>query len=336
MLKNKYRILRKILIPLSYSIILLAISTIIYEISLSKPFEDNTNFGKNYQGSIIPIKTIDTLDDFEFPIANNTVIKGLSYFTLAKDEKTVQKKYYYLKTIRTLTKALSTSLKGESDAKINSILYFHLAYSYILFGEEYFSISLKYLLQAEKMNKIDNLLSQVSDSGKLYLLDLYEIVGSIYFQLGRFENTIEYILKAKIINNNIYYDLLLAYSYYEINEYRESYNYFKNILYNFDNTGLPKKLKQNIILGMSMLLYLNENYFESIDYINKYIKNYEDSAEIRYQLGKIYETLSFKEKNDKKQKEYINKAINEWKKSIKLQANYGKPMLKLLRYNAKL
>jgi tetratricopeptide (TPR) repeat protein len=336
MFEDKYTIIRKILLPLSYGIILIALSIIIYQITVESPLLVNKK-DKVFSDSIIPLSVDGDFDDLELSVDMDLMIKGLSYFNVAKNEKSTLKKDYYLKTIRTLTKVIASSLKGEETSDINSVLYYHLAYSYLLFGEEFFEISLNYLIQAEKLNKNDlKLDNTTNEDGKLYILELYEIIGSIYFQLGEYNSSIEYFLKAKKLNVDIVYDLILAQSYYEIENYKNSYKYFEQIYNetkNKKNTPINENMIKVVLLRMCKLHYLMEDYIGAISYYETYAKEYGNSAEIRYVLGKIYETLSFKEENSKKQKQYLDKAIEEWKKSIKLKPNYGRAMLKLWRYN---
>ncbi|MFW5799873.1 MAG: CDC27 family protein, partial [Spirochaetota bacterium] len=271
------------------------------------------------------------------------LIKGLSYFNVAQKEDEENKNIYYLKSIRVLTEAITEAIYKDNINELNSILFYHLAYSYLLFGEEYFAISLNYFNHAEKLNNEDKLLMKGKREGKIYLLELFEISGSVYFQLGQYKNTIEYFDKAKTLNSdNILYDLVLAKSYYEIGEYEKSYEYYNFVLNNYDkektykNEIINDEIIEQIKLHIPRLQYLMKNYHSAISYYKKYIKEYGDSAELRYIIGKIYETLSFIENNKQKQKEYINKAIEQWKKSIIIKPDYGRSMLKLWRYNAQI
>jgi tetratricopeptide (TPR) repeat protein len=271
------------------------------------------------------------------PINMDLMIKGLSYFTVAKNISHDKKREYYLKTIRTLTGVISRSILEKSNAKINSLVYFHLAYSYLLFGEEYFDISLRYFNASEKYNQEDKLLSRKKDEEKLPLLELYEVTGSIYFQLGQYENAKEYFLKAKKLNmNEVMYNLILAHSYYETGSYEEAYINYKIVLENFNTTDNPiftEEFKRELFLILAKINYVKKDYINAIDFYEDYIKDYGDSAEIRYIIGKIYETLSFQEKNNESRDKYMKKAIEQWKKSLEIKPNYGKSRLKLWRYN---
>ena len=343
--KNNYTIIRKILIPLSYLIILIGGAIVIYYLFFNESFSvlnmDKASITE--QSSIIPIETGSNTVDLELSVDMDLMVKGLSYFNVAKNETKEEKKKYYLKTIRTLTKVISKSIVEREKAEINSLLYYHLAYTYLLFGEQFFDISMKYFKQAEVLNKDDTLLTTTENYGRLYILELYEIMGSIYFQLGQYEGALEYFTKAENLNpQDVVYKLILAQSYYKVEDYEKAFDFYKLILNDSDkyiksnHPIINKELVKKILLHICELYYLNKDYSNAIIYYNVYIEQYGESAELRYTLGKIYETLSFKVKTKAKQKKYLNKAIEQWKKAVELKPGYGKAMLKLWRYNVKI
>ncbi len=335
---SNYSKTRKILIPISYIIFLIAIGIIFYKIVTNNPFSEELIDENNYKlyDSLLPLNAEDA-DDLELPINMDLMIKGLSYFTVAKNISHEKKREYYLKTIRTLTELISSSIIDNNDKEINSLVYFHLAYSYLLFGEEYFDISLRYFNASEKLNLKDRLLSRKKDEEKLPLLELYEVTGSIYFQLGQYENAKEYFLKAIQINNkSVIYNLILAHSYYETGYYKEAYINYKTVLENFNTTDNPiftEELKRELFLILAKINYVLKEYLIAIDFYKDYINIYGDGAEIRYIIGKIYETLSFNVNNKNEREQYMQKAIEQWKKSLEHKPNYGKSRLKLWRYN---
>lgn len=344
--KNNYKILRKILLPLSYLVILIGGAIVIYYLFFDESF-NALSMNKDAlaeQTSILPIRTgTDDNDELELSVDMDLMIKGLSYFNVAKNETKEEKKKYYLKTIRTLTEVISESIIEQNKSEINSLLYYHLAYTYLLFGEQFFDISLKYFTQAEILNKDDSLLNTTENYGRLYILELYEIMGSIYFQLGQYEGSIEYFNKALEQNQqDVIYKLILAQSYYKTENYEKAFEYYELILNDSDkyiksnHPIINKDLVEKILHHICELYYLNKDYTNAIIYYNVYIEQYGDSAELRYTLGKIYETLSFKVKTKSKQKKYLSKAIDEWKKAIELKPGYGKAMLKLWRYNVEI
>lgn len=332
--------IRKILMPISYIVIIIALVIIVFQVvGDNKLLDSGDSKEENISGSIIPVDSGSVDSDLELNVDIDLMIKGLSYFNLAKNGDKEKKNEYYLKTIRTLTSLIASNLSGDENSEINSIVYYHLAYSYLLFGEEYFAISLKYLLKAEELNKKDNLLAKVKNGGKMSLLELYEITGSIYYQLNQYENTIEYFNKAKELNeSDKIYDIILAQSYYEIGKYKESFEYYKKVLEDRKQIDVIKdgELTKSILLQVSKLHYEMGDYLEAVDSYKRYINLYGETAELRYMLGKIYETLSFKAKTKAKSQTYLKKAISEWKKSLELKPDYGRAMLKLWRYNEKI
>jgi outer membrane protein assembly factor BamD (BamD/ComL family) len=136
--------------------------------------------------------------------------------------------------------------------------------------------------------------------------------------------------------NEVMYNLILAHSYYETGSYEEAYINYKIVLENFNTTDNPiftEEFKRELFLILAKINYVKKDYINAIDFYEDYIKDYGDSAEIRYIIGKIYETLSFQEKNNESREKYMKKAIEQWKKSLELKPNYGKSRLKLWRYN---
>ncbi len=147
-----------------------------------------------------------------------------------------------------------------------------------------------------------------------------------YFIGNDFQSSIEEILK--VLDNKLpteqrtEFNLVLGYSYFNLNDYKNSSLYFKKYFEN--NSGEYSSSDIDPLLRLADSYYASKQFVKSIDTYNKLLDiNESNKNYINYQIGLCYYGIN----NFTKSVEYMDKVINNFEKSLDDDATFRKAQI---------
>ena len=260
-------------------------------------------------------KTIYELGDHDLSIAVLEKITNLyPNFKSDEVESLLSENYFMTNNYNKIIKYLNSKKNISDDDKIkfqyvtfqkginefnrgsfkNSIIYFNLSQRYIL----------------------DN---------NIYLKSIKN-KAEAYFIGNDFQSSIDEILK--VLNKKLptkqrkEFNLLLGYSYFNINDYKNSSFYLNNYFKNTSNKYSSNDIDP--LLRLADSYYASKQFVKSIDTYNKLLDlNESNKNYINYQIGLCYYGIN----NFTKSVEYMDKVINNSEKSLDDDATFRKAQI---------
>lgn len=220
------------------------------------------------------------------PLDSGTLIfSGFSFFHKGIAEVTIEKKLAYIdQAIQVLRKALLIQ-----DSPLRSEIYYILGKAYFHKGKYYSDLSIAFLKRALEMNYTAS--------------DVFEYLGLAYSQIGKYNESNDYFMKAAESNAS---DLLLwtlGQTNFQMGKFDTAISYLKNSI----NKTQDRNLEQRCRFLLGEIYMKTKQWDKAESEYNLILSKNANSADAHYFLGEIFLQQGNKEK-----------ARAEWRKAFKI------------------
>ena len=219
------------------------------------------------------------------------VYNGLSYFYRGTSQYSLEEKIPLFDTaLINLRRALLVS----SDSITGKVKYI-MGKCYFQKGKFYSDLAIKYLEESIEAGYTDD--------------DSNEYLGLLYSRIGRFNESIEYYLKAVEVKPSDMLYLVLAQTYYQQGDKQSSEDYLAKTLAETADFSIEQKARY--LLGN--ILIESGEYERAESEYRKILEKNEKAADAHYYLGDIYDKMGDSVK-----------ARYEWRKCLEIDSyHYG-------------
>jgi len=211
--------------------------------------------------------------------------------------------YYYISTSLTgdekeesIDKAITYLRKGITLSTFDDILtktYYILGMSYFKKGAYYYELAATYLGKALKSGYTDD--------------SLFEILGYCYYKLGDYDESINYMQRAKSVNPKDIVLLFLAYAYKNKGMYESAKNELDRLIQESNDDAILEEA----FAALAWIDFQEERYGNAKAHLARVFELNENSAEAHYLYGNIFE----------KEGDLIS-ARKEWRLALKIDPKH--------------
>jgi tetratricopeptide (TPR) repeat protein len=211
--------------------------------------------------------------------------------------------YYYISTSLTgdekeesIDKAITYLRKGITLSTFDDILtktYYILGMSYFKKGAYYYELAATYLGKALNSGYTDD--------------SLFEILGYCYFKLGDYDESINYMQRAKSVNPKDIVLLFLAYAYKNKGMYESAKNELDRLIKESNDDAILEEA----FAALAWIDFQEERYGIAKTHLARVFELNENSAEAHYLYGNIFE----------KEGDLIS-ARKEWRLALKIDPKH--------------
>lgn len=243
---------------------------------------------KNY------LDLIDRMDDelkaFPFKV-EFLVYRGFSYYLLGEAEHDIIKKnQYFSSALLDLRRALAVGVKTE----IVPDILFGIGKIYYFLGRGYYNQSIDYLVSSLNYGN--------------ERVDLLYVLGLIYSNLGRYEESNHVLKRSLDIEQSDVSALAVAFNYHKMEDYDNSIKFIEKVV----SIDKDIKIKEKALMMLAEIQFERKEFQNSLDTINTVISINENNADAFYLRGDIYFT-------------YFNDNIRaraEWRKTLSINPGH--------------
>lgn len=217
------------------------------------------------------------------------VFNGFAHFYTGVNQTTAEEKLSHIDaSIISLRRARLQNkrpLSGEADYILGKA-YYHK-------GMHYSDLSVKYMLSSIEQKYIGQ--------------DSYEYLGLAYTNIGEFEESLKYFLKAGETNSSDLLFLTLAQTYYQLGDRVSAEEYLMRAINKSQDSVLTRKAR--FLLGD--IYFQSREYIKSEEQFLKVLEANQQNPDAHFHLGEIYLALGDRVK-----------ARASWRRTLRIDPNH--------------